>query len=104
MPFAFAIIGVVFLIAGVRGTSSQLLTLLQNDIRGSNNFIYWILTIAILGSIGYVKDFQPFSRAFLVLVIVVLILSEDKASGSGGFFVKFQQAVTQITGSTQAAA
>jgi hypothetical protein len=105
MPFAFAIVGIVFLIAGVRGKSDDLLSLLQNDLRGSNNFIYWILTIAILGSIGYIKDLQPFSRAFLVLVIVVLIISEDnKAQGTGGFFVKFQQAVSQITQSPQAAA
>jgi hypothetical protein len=105
MPFAFAIIGIVFLIAGVRGKSADLTTLLGNDLKGQNNFIYWILSIAIIGAIGYVKDLQPFSRAFLVLIIVVLIISEDnKAQGSGGFFVKFNQAVSQITGSNQAAA
>jgi hypothetical protein len=98
MPFAFGLIGTVFVIAGVRGSSADLLTLLKGDLTGSNNFVYWIISIAVIGAIGYVKDFQPLSRAFLVLVVVVLVLAEDKKSGSGGFFVKFQDAVTQITG------
>lgn len=99
MPFAFAIIGIVFVIAGARGTSSDLLTLVKADFTGPNNFVYWVISIGALGALGYVKDFQALSRAFLVLVLVVLILAEDKESGAGGFFTKFQQAVAQITGS-----
>ena len=99
MPFAFAIVGIVFVIAGVRGTSATLLGLLKNDVAGDNSFFYWMLSIAILGALGYIEDFRPLSRAFMVLIIVVLVLAQDK-QGHGGFFTKFQQAIGQITDST----
>lgn len=97
MPFSFAIIGLVFLIAGVRGTSGQLLDLLQGDLTGKNNFIYWILSILIVGSLGYIKEFQGLSRAFLILLIVVLVIHEDNQNGTGGFFTKFQETIAQVT-------
>jgi hypothetical protein len=111
MPFAFAIVGIVFLIAGVRGTAADLVALLKNDIVGggpglgvsSNNFIFWVISIGILGALGYVKDFRPLSRALMVLILVVLVIAEDNAAGGGGFFSKFQQSVSQITGTGAAA-
>ena len=96
MPFIFIIVGVVFITAGVRGTSSQLLTLLEGDITGKNNFAFWILSILVIGAIGYIEDLRSLSRAFLVLVILGLILNEDK-NGAGGFFQNFQAAVNSIT-------
>lgn len=97
MPFVFLVTGIVFLISGVRGTSDDLLSLLKGDVTGKNNFIYWILSIAIIGAIGYIQDLRSLSRAFLALVIIVLVLNEDKENGTGGFFTNFQNAVTQIT-------
>jgi hypothetical protein len=102
MPFAFALTGLVLLIAGVRGTSADLLRLLKDDLIGENNFIYWILAIGVLGALGYVDAFRPLSRALLLLVLAVLILSEEKQSGSGGFFVKFTEAVDTIKEGTAA--
>jgi hypothetical protein len=96
MPFAFAIVGIIFTIAGVRGRSGDLLDLLKGDLTGENNFIYWIISIAVIGALGYIDAFRPFSRALLALIIIVLILAEDKAVG-GGFFEKFQDAVADIT-------
>lgn len=96
MPFAFLIVGSVFLISGVRGTSQDLVTLLKGDLTGKNNFVYWIISILILGSVGYVQEFRTLSRAMLILVIVVLVLAEDK-NGSGAFFTQFESAVQQIT-------
>jgi hypothetical protein len=103
MPFAFAIIGLVLLVSGVRGTPGDLVTLLKGDITGSNNFVYWILSIGIIGALGYVEDFRPLSRAFLVLVIVVLVLAQDKQGSGGGFFTRFQQSIATITESEAAA-
>jgi hypothetical protein len=85
MPFAFLIVGLVLVISAVRGTSSQLLTLLKGDFTGSNNFTAWMLAILLVGSLGYIKQIQPLSRAFLVLLVIVLLLS------NGGFFAKFEQ-------------
>jgi UDP-N-acetylmuramyl pentapeptide phosphotransferase/UDP-N-acetylglucosamine-1-phosphate transferase len=96
MPFVFIIAGIVLLVSGVRGQSSNLLTLVKGDLTGSNNFIYWIVSILVIGSIGYIDDLKSLSRAFLVLVIVVLVLNEDK-NGVGGFFTSFQSAITSIT-------
>jgi hypothetical protein len=103
MPFVFAFIGIVFIVAGVRGTAGQLLTMLKGDITGQNNFVYWILSIGIIGAIGYIEDLKDLSRMFLVLVIVVLVLADDKNAPTGGFFANFQKSITQIT-STKAAA
>jgi hypothetical protein len=100
MPFVFAVIGSVFLVAGVRGSSDDLLQLLKTDLfgGGKNSFIYWILAIAALGAIGYVDDLRPLSRALLVLVLVVLVLSSgDPGRTGGGLFAKFTDAISSIT-------
>lgn len=99
MPFVFIIAGIVLLVSGVRGSSTDLVTLLKGDLSGSNNFVYWILSILLIGALGYVDDLKGLSRAFLVLVIVVLVLNEDKSNGTGGFFTNFNSAVKTITGS-----
>lgn len=97
MPWLFAVAGTMFLLAGVQGNAAKLLALIEGDFHGSNNFVYWFLSIVILGSLGYVDAMRGFSRAVLALVLIVLILSEDKA-GTGGFIAEFQSAVKQITG------
>lgn len=88
MPFAFIIIGLVCLVSGVRGTNSQLGALVKNDFTGSKNFIYWMLSILIIGALGYIKEIQPLSRAFLVLVIIVLFLSNK------GVFAQFNKQIS----------
>lgn len=95
MPIIFILAGILFLTAGVRNQSENLLTLIKGDFAGPNNFIYWFLSIVFVGALGYIKDLQALSRAFLVLVIIVLLLNEDK-NGSG-FFTEFQSAVKSIT-------
>jgi hypothetical protein len=97
MPFVFLVVGAVFITAGVRGQSANLLTLLKGDFTGSNNFIYWFISIVVVGAVGYVKDLQALSRAFLVLVIIVLLLNEDK--NGQGFFTEIQAAISSIFGS-----
>lgn len=91
MPFAFILVGVVMVISGVRGQSATLLSLLKADVTGKNNFLYWGLSILVIGALGYVDSIRPLSRAFLTLVLVVLILS------NGGFFQLFNQALATIS-------
>ena len=103
MAFVFIIVGIVLLIAGVRGTQSQLWTLLQNDFspsaqkQGQHSFLAWFVAILIIGALGYVEDLRPFSRAFMALVIIVLLLS------NGGFFsqINSELGLTKATGGTQ---
>ena len=100
MPFVFIIIGAVFLVSGVRGTSSTLVTLVEGDITGSNAFGYWILAILAIGALGYVEDLRALSRAFLALVLVVLILNENQKAGGGGLVAKFTSEFSSGTGGT----
>lgn len=97
MPFAFILAGIVLTIAGARRSSGDLVGLLKGDLTGSSNFGYWILSILVIGALGYVDDIRPLSRALLVLVIIVLVLANNKQNGSGGFFGQFQNAFDQIT-------
>lgn len=90
MPFAFLIVGIVFLIAGVRGEQDKLFTLLRSDFSQTgdkSSFIPWLVSILIVGSVGYIEPLKPLSRAFLVLLVVVLFLS------NGGFFQQFTQQI-----------
>lgn len=94
MPFALLIIGLVLIVAAVRNTQDELITIVQGDFQGTGNFIYWVAAILAIGAIGYVKKFKPLSDGFLVLVLLVLVLSKGnpKAPG-GGFFQQFTAAL-----------
>lgn len=92
MPFAFIIVGLVMVISGVRGTSSYLLTLVKGDITGKNGYLYWMVTILAVGAVGYIPSFKSVSRAFLTLILVVLVLKDGT-----GFFSKFTIALQQIS-------
>lgn len=91
MPIILIGIGGLLIACAIVGNPSELWVLLQGDFTGPNNFVYWVLAIVILGSLGYIKELQPFSRAFLALVIVVLFLHNK------GFFAQFQSAVNSTT-------
>lgn len=103
MPFALLIIGAVLLISAARGTvtgQNGLFYLLESDFTGSDNFIFWFVSILVIGAVGYVPKLKPLSVAFLTLVIIVLFLKRGNPSGVGGGF--FSQ-VLQGVGSTQSA-
>lgn len=95
MPFLFIIVGLVMATAAVRNSVADdkntkdagLATLLKNDFTGQNNFIYWVLSILVIGAIGYIKPLQSISRAFMLLVVIVLFLSNQ------GVFSKFNAAI-----------
>lgn len=88
MPILFIGSGLVLVITGLNGDAGQLWNLIAQDFQGPSNFIYWMLSIIFLGLLGYVKGLEKFSRLFLVLVIIVLLLD------NGGFFSKFQTFVS----------
>lgn len=102
MPFALLIIGLVLLISGVRATQDTLFSLVKGDFTGTDNFIYWLGAIMIIGALGYIPKVKPISTALLVLVIVVLFLKKGNAQGlGGGFFSQFTNALG-TTGSSNA--
>ena len=90
MPFALIIIGLLLIISGARGTYSDLKTLLVEDFTGPGNFFYWIVAVGVAGCLGYVPGLERFSRAFLGLVILAMILAHR------GFFKKFMEALGSV--------
>lgn len=100
MPFALIIVGLVLVVSSVRNTVTQgnpnLVGMLKQDFTGSDNFSYWMISILIIGALGYVPTFRPLSRAFLVLVVIVLIIS------NGGFFKQFNLQAFGTSSSTGA--
>lgn len=76
MPFALAIVGIVLIIAGVRDKISDLGTLVKGDFSGDGNFLNWVAAIGIVGGVGYIPALRGVSRAFLGLILVVMLLSD----------------------------
>lgn len=88
MPFVLIFMGAVLVAAAVRGTQGQLFTLIRGDFSGPNNFIYWVVSILMVGALGYVPKLKPISDGFLVLIIVVLFLRRGT-----GFFDQFTRQI-----------
>ena len=91
MPFVIMFVGFALVAAAMRNTQSRLGQLLSGDLTGPNNFFYWIAAISIIGAVGYIPGAQKISRAFLLLVLVVMIMSDK------GFFKEFLTAIETST-------
>lgn len=87
MPFALVFIGLVMIVTGAKGTQSALGKQLVKDFTGPGNFFYWFASIGVIGALGSIPGFKPFSRMFMTLIIVAMILR------NGGVFDKFMQAL-----------
>jgi|ERR1035437_314255 hypothetical protein len=100
MPFVLIIAGTILLVAGTRNTQADLYHLLVGDFTGQHNFVYWFLSIMVIGAIGYVPKMKPISEGFLILVILVLFLKtcpKDSPNCTGGLFDKFNQQLSSGT-------
>jgi hypothetical protein len=75
MPLALLLLGVLFLVAAVRGKQDILFATMKSDFTGPKNFFYWGIALFLIGAVGYYKPMKPFSSAFLTLVIIVLFFS-----------------------------
>lgn len=82
MPFVILIAGIVLVVASVRDKQNDLFALLKGEFSGSHSFMPWIVSLVLIGGLGYVKAIKPVTDAFLLLLIIVLFLS------NGGFFAK----------------
>ena len=105
MAFVLIIIGVVLLISSVKNTVTStptggpgLFTLVQGDFSGPNNFVFWMVSILLIGALGYIPKLKPLSVAFLTLVVTVLFLTKGNPSSTGGgFFSQFANALNSTT-------
>lgn len=97
MPILFIGSGLVLILAGANGDAATLYNLVAGDFQGPNSFIWWMLSILVLGLLGYVNGLEHLSKLFLVLVIIVLFLD------NGGFFNQFQAYLKTTTQPPQGA-
>lgn len=94
MAFALIFVGLLLTVSAVRGTYSQLFTLVKNDFTGQGNFLYWTVIVLIIGGIGYLPPFRSLSRALLVVIVLVLLLTKGNPNGlGGGFFAQLVQGI-----------
>jgi len=98
MPFVLIIIGLTLIVASARGTLPNLGKLLKDDFTGPNNFFLWLIAIGTVGMLGYYKPGEKFSRAFMALILIAMVIR------NGGFYEKLVEALGDITdgGSTGA--
>lgn len=91
MPYALVFTGIVLVVATIRGNLRFLGRLLAAEFVGTGSFLYWLVAIMLIGSVGYIRPLKPLSDAFIGLLLLVFLLK----NGSG-FFDKFNEAIRQI--------
>lgn len=84
MPLLFIGTGLVLILTGVKGDPGQLWELVAGDFSGPNNYVYWMVSILVLGALGYVDQLKQLSKVFIALVVLVLLLHNH------GFFAQLQ--------------
>ena len=95
MPLFLLLLGIIFLVAAIRGNQNDLLDLLKEDFSGQNNFLLWVMALVILVGLGQFKAIRPVSDAFLGLVILVIIIANYNKTGD--LFTKF---ISQVKSGT----
>lgn len=91
MPIAIIIIGVVLVIASIRGRQLELANLIRKDITGSNSFLPWFGVLILLYLFGKIGPLEEVSKYMLALVLVVLFLTSGR-----GFFDQFNKQLKEI--------
>lgn len=92
MPIGLVLIGMLVLIAAVRGKHAEFGKLVAADFTGSQNFWQWILALGIAGAAGYYKPLESYSRLFMILLLLALLLAKQNR----GFFEQFVSAFNNI--------
>lgn len=94
MPFVIIIIGVMVLLSAIKGTYQQFGNQIASDLQGTTNattgkagYIYWVSSIVAMGLLGYYSPLQKFSRTFMLLILVGMILANK------GLFQQLQAAL-----------
>lgn len=87
MPFALVVIGLIMIVTGAKNTHRDFGRLITGDFTGPGNFTYWLAALGAVGALGYAEQLRAFSRLFMALIIVAMILA------NGGFFTRLQAAL-----------
>lgn len=80
MPFVLLAIGLALVVAGIRGTYTDLGRLVSHDITGMGGaFLWWIVATGMVAVLGYSPKARPMAIALLILVVLALVLSHGQA-------------------------
>jgi hypothetical protein len=90
MAFVLLFVGIALVISAIQGTLSQLGSLLKGDLTGKGNFLFWLVCILVVGSVGYVQRFRVLSDTFMALLIIVIVIANQNGNG---FFSKLTSAL-----------
>lgn len=75
MPIAFGVAAVILIVAGVRGQTGNLVSLVKADFSGQPNYFEWIIAIVLVGAVGYIDELKTISRMFMGLLVLSLLWS-----------------------------
>jgi hypothetical protein len=94
MPFLLLIVGFIAVASALKGTYQQLGQQVVSDLQGSAGspgYLFWVASLIIVGAIGYYSPLQKFSRAFMVLILLGMVLAAYKQNNQ--VFAKIFQAL-----------
>jgi hypothetical protein len=75
MPFLLFFVGLLLLVAAVRGKTDDLFEVAKDDFTGAGNYFVWVLAVALIVAVGSIDKVKPISNAFLWLVVIVILIS-----------------------------
>jgi hypothetical protein len=73
MPIFLAFVGILLIVAGVKGQEQALLQQMSGDVKA---FVVWFVIILLVGAVGLSKTMRPLSNAFIVLIFVAFIIRD----------------------------
>jgi len=89
MAFVLVTVGILMIVTGAKGTYAAFGSQVASDFTGSQPFTYWLAAIGGIGALGYVDALRTFSRLFMSLILVAMVLANK------GFFAQFTAALKQ---------
>jgi len=87
MGFVLVTAGLLMIVTGAKGTYAQFGQQVASDFTGPGNFTYWIVSLGAVGALGYIESMRVFSRLFMALILIAMLLSNR------GFFQKLTDAL-----------
>jgi len=96
MPFALVTLGLLMIVTGARDTYKQFGEQVTSDFTGSGGFLYWVAAIGAVGALGYVPSLRTFSRVFMGLIIIALVLNKKNSNLFANITAALQQGPANI--------
>lgn len=78
MPMVILLVGMILATAAVRGTHKELGELWKTQFTGEGSFIAWAFALVMIALLGTIEQLRPLARAFMVLILIVLILVHSR--------------------------